>query len=241
MGKIIFSSTRVIMKTFAAALFAAGVAASTYSVAGTTGTGMTSSKVSTTLAVVSTKLTQTQQIVGTALGTATHYFASALCTTREASKFICSLCEVTYSDGTNYTASYSNYTPTAALTLASATTELSSLTNIGSLNGTKKTSAAVAHGTAATLTTDATNMVLNSIKLSTDKTTLDCTATYTDPTVNTTAREDVVKTAMATAQQAISNKTAAVVSVLATAKMVAGSLSTVASVGAAIAALSMSF
>jgi len=231
------------MKTFAAALFAAGVAASTYSVAGTTGTGMTSSKVSTTLAVVSTKLTQaqTQQIVGTALGTATHYFASALCTTREASKFICSLCEVTYSDGTNYTASYSNYTPTAALTLASATTELSSLTNIGSLNGTKKTSAAVAHGTAATLTTDATNMKLDSIKLSTDKTTLDCTATYTDPTVNTTAREDVVKTAMATAQQAISNKTAAVVSVLATAKMVAGSLSTVASVGAAIAALSMSF
>merc|ERR1712004_305984 len=229
--------TRVIMKTFAAALFAAGVAASTYSVAGTTGTGMTSSKVSTTLAVVSTKLTQaqTQQIVGTALGTANHYFASALCTTREASKFICSLCEVTYSDATNYTASYSNYTPTAALTLASATTELSSLTNIGSLNGTKKTSAAVAHGTAAT------NMVLNSIKLSTDKTTLDCTATYTDPTVNTTAREDVVKTAMATAQQAISNKTAAVVSVLATAKMVAGSLSTVASVGAAIAALSMSF
>merc|ERR1712210_194719 len=225
MGKIIFSSTRVIMKTFAAALFAAGVAASTYSVAGTTGTGMTSSKVSTTLAVVSTKLTQTQQIVGTALGTATHYFASALCTTREASKFICSLCEVTYSDGTNYTASYSNYTPTAALTLASATTELSSLTNIGSLNGTKKTSAAVAHGTAATLTTDATNMKLDSIKLSTDKTTLDCTATYTDPTVNTTAREDVVKTAMATAQQAISNKTAAVVSVLATAKMVAGSLS----------------
>merc|ERR1712210_311227 len=241
MGKIIFSSTRVIMKTFAAALFAAGVAASTYSVAGTTGTGMTSSKVSTTLAVVSTKLTQAQQIVGTALGTATHYFASALCTTREASKFICSLCEVTYSDGTNYTASYSNYTPTAALTLASATTELSSLTNIGSLNGTKKTSAAVAHGTAATLTTDATNMKLDSIKLSTDKTTLDCTATYTDPTVNTTAREDVVKTAMATAQQAISNKTAAVVSVLATAKMVAGSLSTVASVGAAIAALSMSF
>merc|ERR1712032_1565009 len=222
MGKIIFSSTRVIMKTFAAALFAAGVAASTYSVAGTTGTGMTSSKVSTTLADVSTKLTQaqTQQIVGTALGTATHYFASALCTTREASKFICSLCEVTYSDATNYTASYSNYTPTAALTLASATTELSSLTNIGSLNGTKKTSAAVAHGTAATLTTD---------------------ATYMDPTVNTTAREDVVKTAMATAQQAISNKTAAVVSVLATAKMVAGSLSTVASVGAAIAALSMSF
>merc|ERR1712037_853386 len=213
MGKIIFSSTRVIMKTFAAALFAAGVAATTYSVAGTTGTGMTSSKVSTTLAVVSTKLTQaqTQQIVGTALGTANHYFASALCTTREASKFICSLCEVTYSDATNYTASYSNYTPTAALTLASATTELSSLTNIGSLNGTKKTSAAVAHGTAATLTTDATNMKLDSIKLSTDKTTLDCTATYTDPT---TAREDVVKTAMATAQQAISNKTAAVVSVL---------------------------
>merc|ERR1712004_371235 len=231
--------TRVIMKTFAAALFAAGVAATTYSVAGTTGTGMTSSKVSTTLAVVSTKLTQaqTQQIVGTA----NHYFASALCTTREASKLICSLCEVTYSDATNYTASYSNYTPTAALTLASATTELSSLTNIGSLNGTKKTSAAVAHGTAATLTTDATNMKLDSIKLSTDKTTLDCTATYTDPTVNTTAREDVVKTAMATAQQAISNKTAAVVSVLATAKMVAGSLSTVASVGAAIAALSMSF
>jgi hypothetical protein len=94
---------------------------------------------------------------------------------------------------------------------------------------------------AATLTTDGTDMKLDSNTLSTDKTTLDCSATYTDATVNTDARETVVKTGMATAQQGISAKTAAVVSVLATAKMVAGSLSTVASVGAAIAALSMSF
>jgi len=215
------------MKTFAAALFAASVAATTYSVTGTTGTGMTASKVSTTLAVVSTKLTQkqTQNLVATALGTANHTLGSILCTTQEANKFVCSLCEVAYVDGTNYTASYSAYKPTALLTLANATTALSALTNIGSLNGTKKTSANVAHGTAATLTTDATDMKLDSITLSTDKTTLDCSATYTDATVNTDARETVVKTGMATAQQGISAKTAAVVSVLATAKMVTGALS----------------
>ena len=215
------------MKTFAAALFAASVAATTYSVTGTTGTGMTASKVSTTLAVVSTKLTQkqTQNLVATALGTAGHTLSSILCTTQEANKFVCSLCEVAYVDATNYTASYSAYKPTALLTLANATTALSALTNIGSLNGTKKTSANVAHGTAATLTTDATDMKLDSITLSTDKTTLDCSATYTDATVNTDARETVVKTGMATAQQGISAKTAAVVSVLATAKMVTGALS----------------
>lgn len=215
------------MKTFAAALFAASVAASTYSVTGTTGTGMTASKVSTTLAVVSTKLTQkqTQNLVATALGTAGHTLGSILCTTQEANKFVCSLCEVAYVDATNYTASYSAYKPTAALTRPAETTALNALTNLGSLNGTKKTSASVAHGTAATLTTDATDMVLNSITLSTDKTTLDCAATYTDSTVNTDARETVVKTGMATAQQAISAKTAAVVTVLATAKMVTGALS----------------
>ena len=147
---------------------------------------------------------------------------------------------MTYSDATNYTATYTAYKPIKLLELASATTELSSLTNLV-INGTAKTSANVAHGTAATLTTDATDMVLNSITLSTDKTTLDCAATYTDATVNTTDRETVVKTGMATAQQGISAKTANVVSVLKTAVMVAGSLSTVASVGAAIAALSMSF
>lgn len=147
---------------------------------------------------------------------------------------------MTYSDATNYTATYTAYKPILALTLANATTELSALTNLV-INGTAKTSVAVAHGTAATLTTDGTDMKLDSITLSTDKTTLDCSATYTDATVNTDARETVVKTGMATAQQGISAKTAAVVSVLATAKMVAGSLSTVASVGAAIAALSMSF
>ena len=216
------------MKTFAAALFAASVAASTYSVTGTTGTGMTASKVSTTLAVVSTKLTQkqTQNLVATALATANHTLGSILCTTQEANKFICSLCEVAYVDATNYTASYSAYKPTALLTRPAETTALNALTNLGSINGTKKTSANVAHGTAATLTTDATDMVLNSITLSTDKTTLDCAATYTDSgNVNTDARETVVKTGMATAQQGISASTAAVVTVLATAKMVTGALS----------------
>ena len=92
------------MKTFASALFAAGAAASTvYSVTGTTGTAMTASKVSTTLAVVSSKLTQkqVQSVTATALATADHYIGSLLCTTQEANKFVCSLCEVAYVDGTN--------------------------------------------------------------------------------------------------------------------------------------------
>merc|ERR1712156_381589 len=182
------SRTQVIMKTFAAALFAAVASATTYSVAGTAdGTAVTSSKVSVTLAVVSKKLTQKHMhnVVSKTL-TAADNVVSVLCTTREANKFVCSYCEAYYVDASNYKA-------------------------------------------------------INSIKGST-KNTLDCDSTYTDGTDNTDAREKVVKDAMATAQHATSSKVGGTIaSKLATAKLVTGALSTVATVGAAIAALSMSF
>jgi len=87
----------------------------------------------------------------------------------------------------------------------------------------------------------AEDWVINSIK-GTTKNTLDCDSTYTDPSVNTDAREKVVKDGMATAQHATSSKQGkTVTSKIATAKLATGALSTVATVGAAIAALSMSF
>merc|ERR1712109_225042 len=97
-------------------------------------------------------------------------------------------------------------------------------------------------GTTATVSGEtATTWAINSIKGST-KNTLDCDSTYTDGTDNTDAREKVVKDAMATAQHATSSKVGGTIaSKLATAKLVTGALSTVATVGAAIAALSMSF
>ena len=129
------------------------------------------------------------------------------------------------------------------MTLANATTALSSLGNLGSANGSVYTMANTAWGTTtATVSGEtATTWAINSIKGST-KNTLDCDSTYTDGTDNTDAREKVVKDAMATAQHATSSKVGGTIaSKLATAVLVTGALSTVATVGAAIAALSMSF
>lgn len=74
-----------------------------------------------------------------------------------------------------------------------------------------------------------------------------CAATYTDATAGTTARETVVKNGMATGfyhgQSAYDNsattKQNTVVSVKAL--VVSGALSNIAAVGAAVAALAMSF
>ena len=117
------------------------------------------------------------------------------------------------------------------------------MTNIGTVDKSSYTMADTAWGT-TTAKVDgltAANWKITSIVGKT-KNTLDCVATYTDPTTNTTDREKVVKTGMATAQHATSSKVGGTVaSKLATAKLVTGALSTVATVGAAIAALSMSF
>merc|ERR1712109_225278 len=232
----IFSSSRVIMKTFAAALFAAGVSA----VTGVTGTAMTASKVSTTTAVVSNKLTQKQEqsVTATALATADHYIGSVLCTTHETNKFVCSLCEVVYVDGTNFKGAFSAWANTQAVVLPGATTELKSMTNM-SANGSRTESTSTAYGSAASVTTSATGW--SAVKVTGKTTQLDCEALFTDSTDNTTDREKVVKDGMATAQQGISHKAGSTETVLKTAVMVTGTLSTVATVGAAIAALSMSF
>jgi len=117
------------------------------------------------------------------------------------------------------------------------------MTNLGTVDKKSYTMADTAWGT-TTAKVDgltAANWKITSIK-GTTKNTLDCVATFTDPTDNTTTREDAVKKGMATAQHATSAKiNGTVASKLATAKLVTGALSTVATVGAAIAALSMSF
>merc|ERR1711899_223620 len=132
------SRTQVIMKTFAAALFAAVASATTYSVAGTAdGTAVTSSKVSVTLAVVSKKLTQkhVHNVVSKTLTTAADNIVSVLCTTREANKFVCSYCEAQYVDASNYKAIWAAYDPVKLVTLANTTTALTSLANLGAANG----------------------------------------------------------------------------------------------------------
>ena len=117
------------------------------------------------------------------------------------------------------------------------------MTNLGTVDKKSYTMADTAWGT-KTAKVDgltAANWKITSIT-GTSKTTLDCDATYTNPTDNTTTTEDAVKKGMATAQHATSSKVGGTItSKLATAKLVTGALSTVATVGAAIAALSMSF
>ena len=84
------------MKTFAAALFAAVVSATTYSVAGTAdGTSVKSSKVTVTTALASKKLTQkhVHNVVSKELTKAADNVVSVLCTTKEKDKFVCSYCE----------------------------------------------------------------------------------------------------------------------------------------------------
>merc|ERR1712109_451052 len=176
--------------------------------------------------------------------TAADNIVSVLCTTREANKFVCSYCEAQYVDASNYKAIWAAYDPVKLVTLANTTTALTSLANLGTANGgSAYTMANTAWGTTtATVSGEkATTWAINSIKGST-KNTLDCDSTYTDTTDNTDAREKVVKDAMKTAQHATSSKVGGTVaSKLATAVLVTGALSTVATVGAAIAALSMSF
>jgi len=235
------------MKTFAAALFAAVVSATSYSATGTAdGTEVKSSKVTATTAVVSKKLTQkhVHNVVSKAQTTAGDNTVSLLCTLRETSKYVCSYCEVQYVDATNYKAIWAAYNPVKAVTLSgAATTPITSLGELGSADGGAYTMANTKWDSAVSVVKDekSSTWVINSIKGS-SKTTLDCDSTYTDTTDNTTTREDAVKKGMATAQHATSAKiNGTVASKLATAKLVTGALSTVATVGAAIAALSMSF
>ena len=145
-----------------------------------------------------------------------------VCTTREANKFVCSFCQVKLVDATNYKAVWGSYSATIMPTISAATIELSSATNIGTIDGGSLTTLAnTAWGTTtAKLTENSANWTLDSIK-GTSKTTLDCQATYTDPTGGTATRESKVKTGMATAKQGISRKLGATVaSKLTTLKLV---------------------
>jgi len=235
------------MKTFAAALFAAVVSATSYSATGTAdGTEVKSSKVTATTAVVSKKLTQkhVHNVVSKAQTTAGDNTVSLLCTTREAKKFVCSYCEAQYVDASNYKAIWAAYNPTEAVTLSgAATTPITSLGKLGSADGGVYTMANTAWGTkTAKVDGESSSTWKITSIVGTSKTTLDCDSTYTDTIDNTTDREKVVKTGMATAQHATSAKIGGkVASKLASVKLVTGALSTVATVGAAIAALSMSF
>merc|ERR1712014_195608 len=174
------SRTQVIMKTFAAALFAAVVSATSYTATGTAdGTEVKSSKVTATTAVDNT--------------------VSLLCTLRETSKSVCSYCEVQYVDATNYKAIWAAYTPVKAVTLSgAATTPITSLGELGSADGGAYTMANTKWDSAVSVVKDekSSTWVINSIKGS-SKTTLDCDSTYTDTTDNTTTREDAVKKGMA--------------------------------------------
>ena len=240
------------MKTFAAALLFAGAAAAgtTYSAAGGTthnATGIASSKFTALVTLTGTSLTtkSTIQVVASAaLAADKHDIAGMLCTLREASKSVCTICDVAYqtADATKYNANHTAATYAAtAPTLAAATTALKSATNLTA--AATKAQTAIAWGTtvASPAVTASQGWALNSIMASTDKKTMDCAGTYTDPTSGTAARETATKGGMATAYAGTSSGLATRASKLATIKLVTGALSNIATVGAAVAALAMSF
>ena len=193
------------MKHFSAALLAASVSAVTkYSATGLTDTAISSSKPTVDVNLDYTnKLTQRvfQQVVGTAIATADDYIAGLVCTTREANKFVCSFCQVKLVDSSNYKAVWGSYSATIMPTISAATVELSSATNIGTIDGGSLTTLAnTAWGApTTTLNENSANWTLERIQ-GTSKTTLDCQATYTDPTTGSATREATVKTGMATAK-----------------------------------------
>ena len=106
------------MKTFSAALLAASVsAATTYTATGTTTTGVASSKVTAEVSLDGTKLTtkHTMEVVLSAALESGQDVHGVLCTLREASVSVCSVCKANYSSGTQYLSSFiaGGYTTTA--------------------------------------------------------------------------------------------------------------------------------
>ena len=134
---------------------------------------------------------QTQNFVSTAFNIAEYYLVSILCTIREASKFVCSLCKVDSKDARHFMVAFSDWDHAQAVTIASDTTEIKSLTDLCFIVVTRKIAIIEEKcGADVILSKDATIWKIDSQSVFTDKTTYDCSATYNDPTECTIDRKE---------------------------------------------------
>ena len=244
------------MKAFTSALLAASAAAATtYTLAGNVATGITSTTATAVVTLTGTSLTtkvSTTSIIAAAMA-ASDFTEQLGCFLWEANKTECSYCKFAYTSSANYTASWVSYSWTTTAPTIGATAAISSITTNFTKSGTATDQAATAFGSAVAslVKTNSSNAqwALNEIKLGANAAAMasSCAATYTDATAGTAARETVVKNGMATGfyhgmsayDNSATTKQNTVVSTKAL--VVSGALSNIAAVGAAVAALAMSF
>ena len=246
------------MKAFTSALLAASAAAATtYTLAGNTATGVTSTTATALVTLSGTSLTTkvTTTAIMTAAMAASDFIEQMGCFLKEANNTQCSVCKFAYTSTTQYTATWAVYSWTTSAPTFAATTALvgSTITNF-TLAGAAVAQTATNWGTAVATPskTGMTNTAWaapNEIKIGALAAAMasSCAATYTDPTAGTAARETVVKNGMATGfyhgmsayDNSATTKQNTVVSTKAL--VVSGALSNIAAVGAAVAALAMSF
>jgi hypothetical protein len=127
------------MKAFTSALLAASAAAATtYTLAGNTATGITSTTATALVTLSGTTLTTkvtTTSVIAAAM--ASGDFSEQLgCFTWEANKVECSYCKFAYSSATQYIASWLSYSWTTTAPTFTATTVISSVTTNFTKSGT---------------------------------------------------------------------------------------------------------
>ena len=244
------------MKAFTSALLAASAAAATtYTLAGNVATGVTSTAATALVTLTGTSLTTkvtTTSVIAAAMA-ASDFSEQLGCFTWEANKVECSYCKIAYTSSTNYTASWSSYSWTTTAPTFTATAAISSVSTNFTISGAVTAQASTAFGSSVASPVKTSNSnaqwAVNTFTVGANAAAMatTCAATYTDATAGTAARETVVKNAMATGfyhgQSYYDNSATTKQSTLFSTKalVVSGGLSTIASVGAAVAALAMSF
>ena len=191
------------MKTSIAALLALSASSSTttYSAAGVTPRGVTSSEVSIRVTLENSQLTTriVQKVsLTTAVSTASYDAESIACFLTEADSHLCAYCKGAYASDTQYEATFATFRWTkTAPKLATAATSLFDAANL-QLQGLPVVLPTKNYGTEVdALSRTGYVFVLEKMLMGTDKKTLECIASFTDPTAGTEARETVVKDGMA--------------------------------------------
>ena len=183
----------------------------------------------------------------TAVSAASYDAESIACFLTEADSNLCAYCKGAYASDTQYEATFATFRWTkTAPKLATAATSLFDAANL-QLQGLPVVLPQKNYGTEVdSFSRTGYVFVLEKMVMGTDKKTLECIASFTDPTAGTEARETVVKDGMAKIYQGASAGIATRTSLLATRKLgststASGALSNIATVGAALAAIAISF
>merc|ERR1712012_458602 len=256
MGNRIKSLNLADMKAFTSALLAASAAAATtYTLAGNVATGVTSTTATAVVTLTGSSLTTrvtTTSVIAAAMA-ASDFSEQLGCFLWEADKTECSYCKFAYTSASNYTASWVSYSWTTTAPTIGATAAISSISTNFTIGGAVTDQASTAFGSAVASPVKTngttTQWAINEIKLGANAAAMasSCAATYTDSTTGTAARETVVKNGMATGfyhgQSYYDNSAGTKQSTGFSTKalVVSGALSNIATVGAAVAALAMSF